>query len=318
MPLPDQNALNVDSLLTQVAIGYSNPNYISDDLFPWVNVKMRSGYVPKYDQSYWFRDDAKLRAPGTKSQGGGWDTDNTTTYYCHRYSYRHEIPDEVRDNAAEPYNVEASGARLAADKIAMRRDRQFVSDFFTTSVWSNDVTGGTTVDQWSAYASSAPIVDMDTYKDTVLGTIGREPSVFAMGNQVWIKLKNHPDLLDTIKYTERAIVPPELFASLCGLSKVRIGKAIVTTTKEGTAESSVTYSRIWGKHALLLYVPESPSLDSPAGGYCFTWNRVPSSRQYVVRHRDDERETDIIEANTYFDHVLTEAGAGVFFSGIVA
>jgi len=311
--------IHADIFLTNMSIAYQNRNYIADQIFPLVPVNKQSNKIALYDQSHWFRDTAALRAPGTKSRGGGWSVSNDT-YYCDRFSYRHEIDDETRDNADEPFNLDRDATRFVTDKLQLRREIAFATDFFTTSVWGTDVTSAsfTNAVKWDDYASSSPLVDLTTQRDAMEGKIAVEPNTLVMGKQVWVKLKWHPDIIDTIKYTQRAEVSTELFASLTEFQRVLIGRGIYTTTAEGTAEASVTYSRIWGKNALLVYVSNSPSLLDPSAGYTFTWQRVPSSVQYIRRMRDDEREVDIIEANSYFDQKKTAAGAGIFLSAAVS
>ena len=80
----------------------------------------------------------------------------------------------------------------------------------------------------------------------------------------------------------------------------------------------MVYTRIWGKNALLLSVPDRPSVLTPAAGYTFTWARVPNSLSYMLRFRDDQREMDILEGNSYFDQKVTSALAGEFLSNVVA
>ena len=70
MPDPTPRDLHVDQLLTQISIAFKNPSYIADQMFPMVPVRKQSDKIPKYDQSFWFRDQAVIRAPGTKSTGG--------------------------------------------------------------------------------------------------------------------------------------------------------------------------------------------------------------------------------------------------------
>lgn len=315
--LPTSRDVHVDGLLTNIAIAYSNLAYIADQIFPIVPVNKQSDLFPVFDQSAWFRDEARIRAPATKSEGGGWSV-GTDNYYCHRYSFRSEIPDEVRDNADSVFQLEANATNFVMDKIAMRREVAWAQDFFTTGVWANDEVGATDFDQWSDYGTSAPFVDLLNYQDEIEARIGREANTIVMGKQVWNALKWHPDMVDTIKYTERGIPTEELFRAATGFSKVLIGRAIMTQDPEGTAEGSVTYTRIFGKHALVMYVPDAPSLMTPAAGYTFTWRRVPNSINYVVRHRDNEREVDIIEGNTYFDQKVTAARAGTFLQNVVA
>jgi len=318
MPNPVASTLHIDQLLTNISIGYKNPEYIADQIFPIVPVQKQSDIIPQYDQSHWFRDEAKLRAPGTKSAGGGWKVTTTAKYFCDRYSIRKEIDDETRKNADAPFNLDRDAVEWVTDKLQMRREVAFATNFFTTGVWGTDKTGGSDFTQWSDYANSSPLTDIDSYKDTVEALIGREPNVFVMGKEVWLKLKWHPDLVDLIKYTQRGQVTVDLFKALTEFNKVLIGRAIYTTSAEGTAEASVSYSRIWGKNALMIYVPERPSLLTPAAGYTFVWQVVPNALQYIKRMRDEEREVDIIEGNTYFDQKITGANAGLFISGAVA
>lgn len=315
--LPTSRDVHIDGLLTNIAIAYSNQKYIADQIFPIVPVNKQSDLFPTYDQSHWFRDEARVRAPATKSEGGGW-TVGTDNYFALRYSYRSEIPDEVRDNADAPFALESNATNFVMDKIAMRREVAWANDFFTTGVWGNDDAGSTDFTQWSDYSASLPFVDLLNYQDEIEARIGVEGNTIVMGKQVWNKLKWHPDMVDTIKYTERGIPSEELFKAATGFTNVLVGRAIMTTDPEGTAEASVTYTRIFGKHALVMYVPPSPSLMTPAAGYTFTWRRVPNSINYVVRHRDDEREVDIIEGNTYFDQKVTAARAGTFLQNAVA
>jgi hypothetical protein len=310
--------VHIDQLLTNISIKYSNLAYIADRLFPQVPVNKQSDKIPAYDKSHWFRNEARLRAPGTKSEGGGWAVDTSATYFCDRFSYRHEIDDETRDNADAPFNLDSEATEFVTDKMQMKREVSWATDFFTTSVWTGDKVAGTDFTAWSDYASSDPLIDLTEYRDTVEARIGREPNKLVIGKQVWNKLKWHPSLIDTIKYTQKGQVSLDLFNSLAEFEATEVGRALYTTTVEGTAEASVTYSRIWGKHALLLYVPARPSLMTPAAGYTFVWNRVAKALQYIKRFRDEEREVDIIEGNSYFDQKKTGADAGLFMQNVVS
>ncbi len=314
MPNPTAQALHVDGLLTNISIAYQNPAYIADVVSPLVSVNKQSNIVPKYDQSFWFRDSAALRAPGTKSRRGGFKIDTSDTYFCPRFSFGFEIADEVRDNQDDPFNMDRDGTNFVTDKVMMRREVAFAADFFKTTVWGTDKVGVTDFAQWNDYAASSPLVDMEDFKDTMEGLIGREGNCFTMGKQVWSQLKWHPDIIDTIKHTQRAQMTLELFGGLVEIPKILIGRAIRVSSAEGVAEASATYVRIFGKNALLTYRPETASLMQPSAMYTFVWNRVANALQYIKRMRDEESEIDIIESNSYFDQKLTAKNAGVFVS----
>lgn len=316
---PAPSDLHVDQLLTNISIGYINGMYIAREIFPIVTVMKQSDIVPKYDQSYWFRDAAQIRAPKTASTGGGFEIDTDDTYFCHRYSYRFEVADEQRDNTDSPFNLDRDGALFVSDKIQMAIERKFAADHFTTNVWTTDKTGGSDFTQWDDYANSTPLIDIATYKDTVEGLTAREPNTLTVGKEVWTQLRWHPDVMEFIKGDSAGrAATRQQFAGLVELDKLLVGSAIYTSDAEGTAEGSVTYSRIWGKDALLTYVPATPSLFTPAAGYTFVWGRVPNAYMWVKRMRNEEREVDILEGNTYFDQKVTAARSGLFMSSAVA
>ena len=310
--------LHVDGNLTNVSIAYSNAEYIADQIFPQAPVNKQSDIVPKYDQSHWFRNLAEKRAPGTKSKRSGFTVDLTDKYFCDRYSFADEVNDETRDNSDAPFNLDVDTTEFVTDKLLMTREVNFVTDFMKTGVWGTDKAGTTDFVKFSDYALSAPLEVITDYRDIVQGKIGRDVNLFAVSRPIHSKLKWHPDLIDMIKYTQRGQLTPQLIAELLEIGRYLVGQAIQTTDPEGTAEASVNYSRIWGKDALMAYVSDRPSLKTPTAGLTFIWRRVANALQYIKRMRDEERETDIIEVNSYFDQKVTAKNAGLFMDEVIA
>lgn len=319
MPQPTGRDFTPDIPITNALIGYRNPSFIADQIFPIVGVARQTGIIPKLAQSPWFRDQALLRAPGTKSVGGGFTVDNTDVFACNRYSWREEITDEDRDLAAgTPYQLELLKSRKAYDAVDLKREVAFAASFFATGKWTAEKAGGTDFTKFSDYANSSPLLVIAGYRDDMEGRIGQEANVGVIGKQAWVQLRWHPDLIDSIKYTQVGMVSEQLAASLLDLSKLLIGRAINTTTPEGTAEASVVYGRVWGKHLLLAYVTPTPMIGEPTAGLTLTWERVPGAIRYTKRMRDEEREVDIFEANTYFDQHRTLDAAGTFLLNAAA
>jgi hypothetical protein len=322
MPQPTSSQVWVDQLLTNVSVGYKNAEYIASQLFPVLPVQKQSGILPIVNQSAFFRNDAKLRAPGTKSVGTGFTVDNTTKYFCDRYSIRHEIPDEVRDNAAAVYDQDRLATNLVTEQILLNQELAFASNLFAASKWTGGASGSdnTISVAWSNYSGSSPLTEIQGWRDTLQGGLGRDANAFIIGRQVWTQLKYHPDVVDMLKYTSpiKGPVGPDVFASMIEVDKVFIGSGIYTATLEGTAESSVSYTRIWGKNALLMFVPPGASLETPAAGYTVVWQRVPNANQYIKRMRNEETEVDIIEGNCYYQHKQLVAKAGAYCASVVA
>jgi hypothetical protein len=302
-----------DTWLTHISIGYSNPDYIVPQIVQVVPVDRPTGLIPRYTQSDWFRNQAHRRAPGTLARRGGFTIDQGV-YAVVRDSYGFELPDEVRDATMEPYNMDRDGTLFATDKVLMAQEMDFATNLFTSGVWT-DATGYV---QWNDYGASTPLLLLTQTLDNIESRIGREGNTVVIGKQVFTTLRWHPDLLDTIKYTQRAILTEDLIASLFGIDKLLVGRGIYTASPEGTPEASVIYQRIWGKHVLVLYNPPAPTLMSPAAVYNFVWMRVPNAPNYMRRFREEGRELDVLESNGYHDFRVTSARSGEFLANIIA
>lgn len=323
MPVqPGANDVHVDRLLTQMSIGYQNAIYIAQRIAPVVLVDRQSDIVPKYDQSHWFRNEAVKLASTDAPPAGGYEVDTTDKYFCELYGIGHLIADDARANTDSPFNLDRDGMEWLVDKMDMARERSFISDFWKTTVWGTDKTGGSDFTKWSTFATSTPIQNLRSFKRDIRRKIARNPNILVMGDLTWDSLADHPDLLDRIKYasssTSPAIVTPNLLAQLLELEEILIGLSIYTASPEGTAEGSVTYTANWDDDALLLYRPARASLRQPAAIYNFVWRTVFGTQRYIRRRREPLADrADLLEAFEYWDMKITAANAGLFMSDAV-
>jgi len=318
MPQPDSKDVHIDAILTNYSLAYSNLDYIADQIFPIVSVQKQSDKYFTYTKSFWFRDLAQLRAPGAESFGSGYGL-STDSYFCDNYAFHLDVADEVRANADNPLRPDQEATEYVTDRLALRRERSWVADFFTTGVWTATGSDATPSVLWSTYGTSDPIVDIETQMNNMRITTGKRPNTVIMGAAVWSSLKNHPDFIDRIKYTQKGMVSKDLFASLIDIDagKVHIGQAIVDTSVEGAASSS--FADIWGKHVLLLYVEPNAGPRTPTAGLTFTWSAFGGGAlQYIRRLRLDRNMADRIEGLSYFDQKAVAADLGNFMNGVVA
>ena len=309
---PDSADVHVNALLTNLSIAYKNEAYISERVFPVIPVNKQSDIVPRYDKAVWFRDEMAARAPGTKAAESGWTVDNTMTYFCDSFALRKLIPDEVRANQDEPYDMDRDAVSFLTDKALMKRERDFATTVVGSSIWT---TTGTIGAKWSDYANSDPIDDILATKRAIVDLIGREPNTLVCGKIVRDRLLRHPDLLDIVKYTQRGILSEELLAQAFGLQRLFTIIGVYESAVEGATSSMAA---IVDDDAVLLFVPPAPSLLTPAAGYTFVWRPMTGgAAQYIRRYRLEEETTDVIEVRSYFDIKVTSADAGAVWQDCV-
>ena len=307
MSLPTGTDVHVDAALSNVSIAYKNASYIYDKVFPYVTVPKQSDKYFTFDKADMFTDQADIRAPGDTAKRGGYRL-SSSSFFCDDWAFSKQLPDEVRDNADDGLDIEQADAEYVTEKLLLRLERQFVSQWFVTSVWGTTSTPGTV---WTTYATSTPLEDIQVGVETVMKNTGLAPNKFVMGQEVWTDLKNHPDVVDRLPSTQLANVQLAAFAQLIGVEEVLVGTSVYNSAGEN---ETAVMGYNWGNDALLLHVPSSPGRMTPSAGYTFRWG----SRE-VLKFRDtpEDRKADVIMVHEYVDFVATGTDLGYFFLNCV-
>jgi hypothetical protein len=316
MPQPTQNQVHVDAILTNISVAYmqQQDNFIASKVFPVVPVSKQSDKFFTYTKNDWFRDEAQRRADATESAGGGYNL-STDTYQADVYAFHKDIGDQTRANADAPINVDREAAEFVTSRLMLKMETQFVSSFFGTGVWATDDTPS---NLWSDYTSSDPLNDVESGKRAILATTGFAPNTLVLGYDVFKTLKNHPDLVDRIKYTSAQTLTEGLMGSLFDIDRVLVAKAVKATNNEG---GTAAYDFTHGKNALLCYSAPSPGLLQPSAGYVMSWTGVSGGLGATIgtsRLRLDAFKADRVESEVAFDMKVIGADLGYFFSSVVA
>lgn len=319
MPQPTSTDVHVDAILTNISVAYiqDQTNFIANSVFPNIPVEKQSDKYFKYTKGDWFRDEAQLRAPATESAGSGF-TLATDNYSTRVYAFHKDVDDQVRANSDSPINPDRDATTFVTQRMLLRQEIQWSSTYFTTGVWATDVVGGTNFTQWSNYATSNPIDDIEAAKSTILTSTGFMPNTLVMGYDVFRQLRHHPDVVDRIKYTSSSVPAEGILASLFGIDRVLVTRAIKNTGAEGAADS---FAMVHGKNAALYYVAPSPGLLTPSAGYQFVWRGVSDGMGQsigITRFRMPELRADRIEAQMAWDYKVVASDLGYFFSAAVA
>lgn len=329
MPKPTAGDVHVNTPLTNISIAYFQDasEFVASQVFPNIPVQKQSDRYYTYDRGEFNRDEAEKRAPGTESAGGSYTLDNTPTYYADVWAFHKDIPDQVRNNADSVLAPDREATTYVTQKAMIRREKAFAATYFTTGVWTTDITGvsGTPgageTKQWND-AASTPIEDIRAAKLVIKQSTGFTPNTLVLGEEVWSALADHPDIVDRIKYGQTpgspAIVSKQAVAALLELDRILVMGAIENTATEG---QTAVHAFIGGKKAMLCYSAPTPGLMTPTAGYTFSWtgltgNGVEGNR--IKKFRMEALESDRVEIQFAFDMKLVSADLGYFWSSIVA
>lgn len=329
---PDLGAVHVNRPLTNISIAYIQgaTNFVAAEVFPVIPVNNQSDRYFKYNKSDFRRDEMKKRAPGAESAGGGYAIDNTPSYYCDLWAYHKDVADVIRSNSDAPLNPDRDATIFCTQKALIRREKIFAANFLTTSVWATDVAGvaaspsGSQVLQWND-AASTPIDDIQAGTTAILRSTGFKPNRLVLGYEVFAKLKNHPDIIDRVKFTQGIAdnqtvrVNQQALAYLFDVERVLVMEASEDTSAEGSTTEANAF--IGGKKALLCYAAPQPSLQLPSAGYTFSWTGYTGAGpdgNRVKRFRMDALASDRVEIEMALDMKVVASDCGYFFNSVVA
>ncbi|MEN6605923.1 MAG: major capsid protein [Bryobacteraceae bacterium] len=325
MPQPYLSQVHVNRPLTNISVAY-----IQDSAY---FVSTKGGAVPSdkksnvyftYDQNDWFRDEAKPRAAGDESAGGGYNVADTA-FNCQVYAYHKDVDEQVRLNTDDPLDGKRDAIKFVTHKMLIRQEIQWVADFFTTGIWTGsstatDITPAVTWDD----PTSTPIEDVQLQQASILKKTGFLPNKLTLGFEVYQKLVRHPDVIDLIKYGASAgnpaIANEDALAKIFGVDEVVVSKSVYASNAE---KATAVYALTAGKNALLEHVAANPGLYTPSSRYTFMWTGVSyglglTIGAYEIPMPWRGLTTVRCEAQIAFSNKVIGATLGAFFSGAVA
>lgn len=325
--MPDMNTAHIDRALTNVSVAYMQDAsaFIADKVFPIIPVKRQSDVFYIYNKGDFMRDEAQVRGAATESAGGDFGVEASQPYYCRKHAFHMDVTEEMRANYDQPLDADTDATDFVSQKMLIRREMEWASKFFKTGIWGTEVTGkasspstGETL-QWDKEASN-PIADITNAGVAMAGSTGYKPNTLVLSPYAFNALKNHVDILDRIKYTQKGIVTADLLATLFEVEHVYVAWAVVNAAAKNSTDA---VDFIMGKHALLCYSNPRPALKKPSAGYIFAWTGLEGAGAYgnrIVRLPMDMLGlgTERIEGEVAFDAKQICADLGVFFKDIVA
>jgi hypothetical protein len=216
--------------------------------------------------------------------------------------------------------LDREAAEFVTDRLLLRQEIQWVTDFFGASIWATDVTPA---NLWSDFTASDPASDVDTGKRTILLNTGKEPNTFVLGYDVYRRLRRHPDVKAQygLPLGSSANITEAQLAAFFGVDRVLVAKSIVNSGLEGAANS---FAFNHGLNALLCYVAPNPGPNTATAGMTFAWTGLEGAGYgseigiSKIDLRSSGRKVDRVEGECAWDNRVTASDMGYFFSAVVS
>lgn len=300
----------IDPILTTVAQGYKNAELVGNNLFPAVPVQQRGGRIIQFSRED-FRLYATGRVPGTNTKRVQYGY-GSTPFALEQHALEGLVPFEImaEANVVPGIPMATVAMRKTQNIIALRNEKAQADIALNAASYaaSNKITLVGT-NQWSDPASN-PSGAIETAKEAVRAKIGRYPNTVEIGAAVMSKLRQHPQIIDRIKFTGRDTVTPELLAALWEVERVVVGKAVYEDNTGALAD-------VWGKFVVVAFTELGSVADMgvPSYGYTYQLGGYP-----IVEspYQDRNAKSWIYPVTDELSPVMAAADAGYLISAAVA
>lgn len=284
-----------DPVLTQLALGYKNEEFVGETLLPIVETPKEGARLPKFGKEAFVveSDERELHAssnvitPAKVTQENIQLSEKDLAY-----------PIDYREGKEADFAYERYAVSIIGEKMALNREKRIATLVNNEAAYGTDnkvVLSGSS--QFSHKDSDILGVFDDGFEAVRKAGAGKVNSIVIPAN-AWKAIKSHAQVLDWLKRHKLNRLTPQLFADMLSEEDqtltIKIGRATYRATLDGTDTS------IWADNIVMAHVAQ-PGADgkhfmyNPSFGYTF---RREGSQ--VVDKYDKEggkvyyvRETDI-------------------------
>ena len=284
----------VDPVLTNLAVGYKNAEFIAEKIFPQVFTDKEGVQVPVFGKGSFVEYDTK-RAVGAASNVITLDAPNYLPIVLEEHDLAAGV--DYREQAESLFNERAKATRRATKGVQLRQEIETAALLQAKSAYQSGHTKDlAATKKWSA-DNSDPLADIESARETVRAACGVRPGVLVVGDSVLSQLKRNKALLASLSANDRkSLLTVEQLKNLLELDDIIVGQAVSSVA---TGKST---KDVWGKFASLIVRPELVSDGNdegePAFGYTFRRRGMPVVDRYeeVGGKVEYARYTDIRKA----------------------
>lgn len=294
-----------DPVLTKLAQGYHNLELIGEVLMPTVEIDKEAGKIPKFGRLAFRLPSTVRNLRGTSNR---LDPEDITAIDVALEEHDVEYAIDYREENEAIFSLRQFALNTTQDVIALGREKEVA----TLALDENKYGSGNKVTLSGTSKITSKQADIFAMFDTgiraVKRAIGRKPNVCVIAGDVWAALKEHPAVIEKLKYSQVAIVTPEVFGKLIGIDTVKIGEAVY--------EESNQLKDIWSDAIVLAYVaPRSTerkgTVYEPSYGY--TVRR--QGGLFVDTYKENGGKLEVIRTTDIHKPHLLGASAGYLIKG---
>jgi len=284
--LTPSQARVTNPVLSSIAQGIQQPDFVGNFLFPRVDVTQRGGQILTFGRESFMRYSGTKRAPGSATPRVQFGYAGSP-YSLIDSSIEGKVPREIQEEGqAASFTLDNAQVALQGADLILALELEIAQATLATTLTNHAVSNRVTLSgtaQWSDQTSgvSNPLLAIETGKEAIRAGIGKRPNVGVIGGAAWSVTKYHPALRAYTQFTGREVATIPILAELTGIPNWYVGDAFFSNDA-GTANIDC-----WGKDVVLAYTLTGTVADFglPTFGYTYNLEGYPLAEEpYMDRN----------------------------------
>ena len=257
----------VDPVLTTLARGYTNNEFVGTRLFPRVPAVKEAGKIPQFGKEAFKLYNSKRAIRGMSNRISPGGRDANIEFVMDEQDL--EYPIDYREKEEDLFDAEQNATTVVSQGLGLNLEYEAatIAQNLANYAAGNKITlSGTS--QFT-HADSLPIGVIETGKKAISDKIGKDPNTLLIGDETYRVLINHAKLIERIKYSMKGVLTVDLLKEIFGIENIFVGKAIY-------ADDADAFVKLWGDNMVLAYVPQgAKTYYEPSYGYTIGKKNYP-------------------------------------------
>ena len=193
----------VDPVLTSLATGYTNEQFVGDQLLPFVLVEKEGGKIPLFGKDH-FKVYSTERALRAKSNRINPEDIGEVDVSMDEHDL--EYPIDYREDAESAFPLQARATNAVVEGIRMRHEKMVADMVQNTANYAAGNKIALSGASCFSDATSDPEGVVSDAKAAVRAKVIKEPNTMVIGYSAWRELKKHPQLKAILSDTRSRLV----------------------------------------------------------------------------------------------------------------
>lgn len=264
----------VDPVLTNLATGYANDEFIADAILPRVPVDKEGGKVPLFGKAQFVehRTERAIRAASNVRDPEGVQT---MAYTLTEYDLATRL--DYREKQEAAFALEAIETANTMELLRLGHELRVARIVQNPATYATGHTLALSGSTQFTHPDSDPLGVVMDAKATVRSKIVREPNTLAMGYETYRALRRHPKLVGLLSDNKDRILTLDDLKRFFEVQSIHVGKAVYSPDGEAVQD-------IWGDNLLLTYTATATAGErnyrTPSFGYTLFKRGWPQVDKY--------------------------------------